>query len=257
MKITIRKSIVFVLLFQLIAIQANADKKQHFFNTNIEYDLNAHFSIGGSTPLGMPVEIREIKTFNPDLQLGLGAHATKWLENSDGVGIRFGLNLNTKGMQTKAQVKNYKTEIIIDKLHMKGVFTGLVETQVKNTYLTLPVSLVHKLSHQWAVYVGPQLSFTLNPQFSGYVSDGIFRIGDSTGERIEFDEESQAAYDFSDSIRKLQLGMHAGSEWSFRKHLILFTHLEYDFSNLFKKDFASVTFTMHNIYLNFGFGYRF
>ena len=250
-----RKFIVFILLLQLPLNQSVAGKKQHFFNTNIEYDLNAHFSIGGSTPLGMPIEIREIITFNPDLQLGLGTHATKWLENT--TGIRLGLNLNTKGMQTKARVRNYKTEIIIDKLYMEGVFTGLVETQVKNTYLTFPLSLVHKPAHRWAIYAGPQLSFNLNPHFSGYVSDGVFRLGDSTGEKFDFDENSQAAYDFSDSIRNLQWGMHFGGEWSLKKHLILFTYLEYDFNNLFQKGFRSITFSMHNIYLNFGFGYRF
>lgn len=160
-------------------------------------------------------------------------------------------------METKARVKGYDTEVIIENAYMKGVFTGLVETRVKNTYLTIPVSMVYKLSDRWRLYGGPHVSFTLNPGFDGFVSDGEFRQGDATGDRIIFDNDDQAAYDFSDSVSKIQWGMQVGGEWSLKKNLILFSHLDYDFNNLFKKDFNSLSFSLHNIYLNIGFGYKF
>ena len=128
---------------------------------------------------------------------------------------------------------------------------------MENTYLTIPLSLVYKLPKNWALFAGPHISFLLNPRFDGYVSDGVFRLGDSTGEKIIFEGESRAAYDFSDSIRKLHWGLQAGGEWTFKKHLVLFSHLDYDFNNLFAKDFSAISFSMHNIYLNLGFGYRF
>lgn len=259
---TIRKSILLLLFVQLLfAANLHAEgskvKKKHFFNTNMDYELNAQFSIGGSAPLGMPAEIRKIESYNPNLQLGIGAHATKWLGDNSLCGVRLGVNTHTKGMETKARVKGYDTEVIIENAYMKGVFTGLVETRVKNTYLTIPVSMVYKLSDRWRLYGGPHVSFTLNPGFDGFVSDGEFRQGDATGDRIIFDNDDQAAYDFSDSVSKIQWGMQVGGEWSLKKNLILFSHLDYDFNDLFKTDFNSLSFSLHNIYLNIGFGYKF
>lgn len=258
----IRISLVFTLLLQVLVVanmNAAGDKakRKHFFNTNIDYELDAHFSIGGSAPLGMPTEIRKIESYNPNLQLGIGAHATKWLGDNSNWGVRLGVSANTKGMETKARVKDYSTEVIIDKLYMKGVFTGLVETKVENTYLTIPLSTVYRLSKRWSLYGGPHMSFALNPGFDGYVSDGVFRQGDATGDKIIFDGDSQAAYDFSDSIKRIQWGMQVGGEWALKKNLMLFSHLDYDFNDLFKKDFNSLTFSLHNIYLNIGFGYKF
>lgn len=117
--------------------------------------------------------------------------------------------------------------------------------------------MVYKLSDRWRLYGGPHVSFTLNPGFDGFVSDGEFRQGDATGDRIIFDNDDQAAYDFSDSVSKIQWGMQVGGEWSLKKNLILFSHLDYDFNDLFKTDFNSLSFSLHNIYLNIGFGYKF
>ncbi len=261
---SLKKSFLLFLAFQLLVLSSatasgisNRNKNKHFFNTNIEYSINSHFSIGGSAPLGLPTEIRKIESYNPNLQLGIGANATKWLYDDSDLGIRVGVSVHAKGMKTKARVRNYRTEVIIDKLYMKGIFTGMVETRVKNTYLTIPVSMVYKLSDRWRLYGGPHISFTLDSGFDGFVSDGKFKPEDSTSDDILFEEDDQAAYDFSDSVRKLQLGVHAGGEWSLRKNLVLFSHLDYDFNDLFKKDFNSLTFALHNIYLNIGFGYRF
>lgn len=258
----IRISLLLTLLLQILVVSnvhaaGDKAKRKHFFNTNIDYELDAHFSIGGSAPLGMPTEIRKIESYNPNLQLGIGAHVTKWLGDNSDWGVRLGVSANTKGMETKARVKDYSTEVIIDKLYMKGVFTGLVETKVENTYLTIPLSAVYRLSKRWSLYGGPHISFALNPGFDGYVSDGVFRQGDATGDKIIFDGDSQAAYDFSDSIKRIQWGMQVGGEWALKKNLMLFSHLDYDFNDLFKKDFNSLTFSLHNIYLNIGFGYKF
>lgn len=260
----IKKTFTLIFALQLLLVLSasamgvsNRNKKKHFFNHNIEYDINAHFSIGGSAPLGLPTEIRKIEKYNPNLQLGLGMQATKWLCDDSNWGVRLGVNIHKKGMETKARVKDYKTEVIIDKLYMKGVFTGLVETHVENSYLTVPLSAVYKLSSRWSIYGGPHVSFNLNPGFTGHVSDGIFRRGDSTGEPIEFEGDSQGPYDFSDSVRRVQLGVQVGGEYLYKKHLVFFSHLDYDINDLFKKEFNSITFDLHNIYLNLGFGYRF
>ena len=256
-----------LLLLTLSTLHAGTDKvkRQHFFNTNIDYELNAHFSIGGSAPMGMPVEIRSIEKYNPNLQVGLGVHATKWLSDNTDWGVRLGVSAAKLGMETRSRVRNYETEVLIDNGYMKGIFTGhegskggLVETHVENTYLTFPLSLVYRLSSRWSLYGGAHVAFTLNSRFDGFVSDGKFyENGDMSSEPVVFTKDGEASYDFSDEIRKTQWGVQVGGEYRYKKHLIFFSHLDYDINNLFKSDFKSISFSLHNIYLNLGFGYRF
>lgn len=54
--------------------------------------------------------------------------------------MRIGIRLDSKGMKTNANVKNYGMEIIGEGgERIKGNWTGYVKTNVKNTYLSFPV----------------------------------------------------------------------------------------------------------------------
>lgn len=244
----------------IFAGSVNASTKgdiKGFFTHNMDYEINAHFSLGGTAPLSMPKEIRKIESYNPALQLGLGAHATKWLCDDKTWAVRLGAGVQGKGMKTEARVKNYFTEVIQDKSSVRGYFTGLVETDIKNTYVVVPLSLVHSISNRVNLYGGLHASFLIDKGFSGFVSDGYLRQGTPIGTKITFEGENSAAYDFSDEVQNIQWGMQLGADWALKKHLNLFANLEYDFNDVFKKDFSAITFTMHNIYLNIGFGYKF
>lgn len=235
----------------------NTTKNTNFFNTNMDYQVRAYFSIGGSSPLGFPREIRSIEHFNPKLQLGLQANATKWFNDEQNWGIRVGIAVEGKGMGTKAEVKNYFTEIIQDNSRIRGYYTGLVKTDVKNSYLTLPVSGIYNLSSQWNLYGGLFVSLLLDKQFSGYVSDGYLRQGNPTGSKITFEDGSSAPFDFSSEVQKFQWGAQVGAEWSLNEHFKLFPELTYGINGLLNKDFKALFFSLHNIYLNMGFGYQF
>lgn len=249
-----------VTVFLTIATSAQAqerveDKNSNFFNTNMDYGVQAHFSIGGSSPLGFPNTIRKIDSFNPGFKFGLEANATKWVDEK--WGVRVGLRFEEKGMKTKAKVKNYLTEIVKDNSKVRGYYTGSVETNVSNTYLTVPVLAVYKLTDDWNLYGGLYFSSLLDNTFDGYVSDGYLRQDTPTGTKVTFEDGSQAAYDFSENVRKFQWGTQLGAEWKMNKHFKLLSDVTYGFNNIFEKDFSSIDFNMHNIYLNVGFGYRF
>ena len=79
----------------------------------------------------MPREIRKIESYNPTLALGLEANATKWISEDKKWGIRLGVRVEGKGMKTKAEVKNYLTEIKQDNSKVRGYYTGKVQTTVK------------------------------------------------------------------------------------------------------------------------------
>lgn len=232
-------------------------ESSNFFTTNIDYSVGAHFSIGGAAPLGLPRSIRHIRGYDPKLQLGLEAKATKWIDKN--WGIRAGISFEGKGMTTKAEVKDYRTEIIQDDESLRGYFTGRVKTVVKNSYLTIPISAVYKLTDRWNLYGGFHFSYLVDKQFDGRVKNGHFREDTPVGTKLTFNEDSDGApYDFSDNLQKFQWGLQIGTEWYLKnQHFYLFPELTFGINGIFPSDFDALSFSMHNIYLNMGFGYQF
>lgn len=228
-------------------------------NNKIDYQIRAHYGIGGSSPIawGLPREIRKIESYNPTLNIGAEMNATKWLSDQQKWGIRAGVRFENKGMKTKARVKNYHTEISQDGDKLQGYFTGLVQTNVKNTHITIPVSAVYKASPKLNLYAGVYASGLVDKSFSGDVSDGYLHQDTPVGNKVLFDNGSSATYDYSDEIRTFQWGAQIGAEWYFANNLFFFPEVNYGFNQIFKSDFKTISYNLHNIYLNVGFGYKF
>ena len=92
-----------------------------------------------------------------------------------------GLRLENKGMKTDANVKNYGMKMTsTDGKVIEGNWTGNVVTQVDNSYLTVPVLALYKLSRRWEVSVGAFLSYQMKGSFHGYVYEGYLREGNPT-----------------------------------------------------------------------------
>lgn len=232
-------------------------KTKHFFNTNVDVQLQAHFGIGGAAPLVMPQEIRKIQSYNPTLMLGLETNATKWFGEKQKWGVRVGVRVESKGMKTRANVKNYATRIAQNNEQINGYFTGNVSTDVKNTYSTVPVSLVFKPSENWRVYASVYASGLLDGNFKGEVSDGYLRENTPVGTKILFEENGSAQYNFSNEVNQFQWGTALGGEYHFKKNLLLLAEINYGINGVLKKDFDAISFSLHNVNLNIGFGYRF
>lgn len=229
----------------------------NFFNTRMDYQVRAYFSIGGTAPLGLPREIRKIESYNPGLQVGFEGNLTKWFKD-ELWGVRIGVAVESKGMKTTAQVKNYLTEIQNDGASVRGYFTGKVKTKVNNTYLTFPVLAVYNLTNRWNLYGGFYTSLLIDKEFGGNVNDGHFKQGDPTGTQLTFEEGEGAPYDFENEQRFFQWGTKIGAEWTMNnQHFRLFPELTYGINGLFHNGFDSIAFSMHNIYLSLGFGYQF
>ena len=230
---------------------AQENENGNFFTRDMEYQVKANFSIG------IPREIRKINHYNPTLVLGLEADATKWVSDNKKWGIRVGIRTEGKGMKTEAVVKSYFTEVIQNDEKIKGYFTGTVETDIKNTYVTMPVSVVYKVSPRWKLYGGLYASILVDKNFSGYVSDGYLRQDTPIGTKVVFENGTKANYNFSNDLRLFQWGGQLGAEWHLNKHFILFPELNYGINGIFKSEFKSISFALHNIYFNLGFGYKF
>lgn len=218
----------------------------------LEYSIKAGFNIGGTSPLPLPAEIRSIESYRPILNLAIEGSVTKWF--TDKWGIETGIRLETKGMKTKAEVKNYGMELVETDGHIKGRWTGLVSTKVNNTYFTVPVLAAYKLSTRWKLNGGLFFSYMSEGDFSGNVYDGYIRDIDPTGVKMYIDE---ASYDFSDNLSRFQWGAQVGADWRAFKHLTVSANLTWGFKDIFKKSFDTITFDLYPIYLNVGFGYAF
>ncbi|MDO4165107.1 MAG: porin family protein [Bacteroides sp.] len=261
-----RYSFTLITLFIYIGMNiapAHAQKEQNRSITQSylhgwEYALKAGFNIGGTSPLPIPAEIRQIDSYRPGVAIAIEGNATKWLDAQKRWGLTVGLRLESKGMTTKATVKNYSMKIInTSGGELEGLWTGGVKTKVSNSYLTIPILANYKISPRWKLVAGPYFSYTIQKDFSGHVYEGHLRTPDETGSRVNFTDESIATYDFSDELRRFQWGVQVGGEWRAFKHLSVHADLTWGLNDIFRKDFDTITFAMYPIYLNLGFGYAF
>ena len=253
--------IVFLaILFSHVAYAQNERNKALIYSYlhGWEYSIKAGLSIGGTSPLPLPKEIRSIDSYAPNIAIAIEGNTTKWFGKDKKWGMTAGIRLENKTMTTEATVKNYGMKIInTNGGELQGLWTGGVKTKVKNSYLTIPVLANYKISDRWKVSLGPYVSYMTEGNFSGHVYEGHLRTPDETGQRVDFRGESVATYDFSDNLRKFQWGAQLGGEWKAFKHLNVYADLTWGLNDIFKKDFDTITFAMYPIYLNIGFGYAF
>lgn len=236
---------------------AGADDRQTLLKAalkGVHVELRAGVLIGGTSPLPLPREIRGIESYNPTFCTSFEGAVEKDFERSPW-GVKLGVRLETKGMRTRARVKNYHMEMTADDGgYMVGAWTGHVSTKVRNANLTFPILATYDIGTRWTLSAGPYVSWMFDGEFSGSAYDGYLRHVDPTGERVEV---TRASYDFSDDLRHFQWGAQVGAQWRAYKHLAVYADLEWGFNNIFPSDFTSVTFALYPIYANVGFTYIF
>lgn len=259
------KKILTMLLAATIAAGASAQTKKEVSDTDKNLikaalmgwhvSLSAGYNIGGTAPLPMPREIREIESYNPGLNLSIEGSVEKNFKDTPW-GIRCGIRLETKGMTTKARTKNYHMEAwnTDGTGQVIGAFTGKVKTTVKNTYITLPVLATYSIGSRWKVSAGAYASYLLDGEFTGSAYDGYIRDKNPTG---EYATVTRAEYDFSSDMLKFNWGLQTGGEYQAYKHLALFANLQWSMNSIFPSDYGSVTFDLYPIYGTIGFHYLF
>ncbi|MDQ6477096.1 porin family protein [Dyadobacter sp. LHD-138] len=238
-----------ILPFLTPEIKAQSDKKLNF-------NVRAGFSIGASTPIGIPVTIRKIESYNPGLLLSLEAGLHYPLPGK--FGLATALRLEQKGMTTQSRVKGYYTTFNEGSNSRSqsiiGYFWGTVETKVKNSYLTLPIHATYAFNSPLTVKAGAFVSLLLENNFSGKARNGYVRDQTPVGLKEEIDE---AYYDFSKEVRPVNAGVEIGADYRLNSRLFASAMFNYALTPLMKKDFQSIDFDLHNLYLNLGVGYRF
>ncbi|MCD8186398.1 MAG: PorT family protein [Rikenellaceae bacterium] len=243
-------------VFSSAAQDARTQALERAAAKGLEYSIRAGFNVGGSAPLPLPQEIREVKGYNPGLNLFIEGNVTKWLDPR--WGLVSGLRLETKAMHTRARVKNYGMRISKPgEPPVSGRWTGSVKTDFDNTYITLPILAAYKLHRRVKLQGGFFFSCVSDCQFQGEVYDGYLRNGVPTGNKTVIDNGQRAYYDFSGDLRRFCWGTQLGAEWRAFRQFAVSGYLTWGFNDIFKKDFETISFALYPIYASIGFGYIF
>lgn len=222
-----------------------------------EFELRAGVNIGGALPVPMPVEVRSIEGYNPRLNGLVEAVVTKWIDPKGSWGIMTGLRLEEKGMKATAMTKNYATAIESMGQVVEGRWTGKVMTNFSATYLTLPIQVAYRINEHGKVNAGFFVGYRFDGDFSGHVTDGYFRLGDPTGEKMVFSNNAKASYSFKDQLSAFESGIQLGGSWRAYKHFLVFSELKYALTGVFPSKSLMAYNNMHTLYMSLGFSYLF
>lgn len=122
------------------------------------------------------------------------------------------MRFDIRGMNITDSVQYFHTLITMDSSEFEGDFTGTNKTVCKNMYLSLPVNMVYSLGDSWRFKLGFYAAYLIRPSFSGQVSNGYIRKGNSLGEKVTID---MATFNFDEVQRKFDWGLHADAEKTF------------------------------------------
>ncbi len=217
----------------------------------VDVNVRLGYAIGGTMPIGMPASIRGLNSYTLQFNPSSGIVGTHQINND--WYIVAGLQLENKGMETDAEVKNYHMEITRGGQTLAGMFTGDVTTKVTEWMLTVPVQVAFKYKKVF-FRLGPYLSYVGNKDFSGWAHNGYLRVDDPTGAKIEMGEaqDERGEYDFTSNMRRIQVGIDAGVDWYFSKKFGLFADLPWGLNRIQKSDFKTIEQNMYPIFGKLG-----
>ncbi|MEJ5055814.1 porin family protein [Sphingobacterium sp. MYb382] len=223
-------------------------------SNKISYSFAIGSKIGGASPLGFPAEIRKINSFSPAVPFFVQAKAEYTFSQKWGMSV--GVTFEGKGMNTKANVKGYQTTFndnSDESNNISGYYYGDISTNVQNLYVTVPILANYKLSPKWDFQAGPYIAFAVQKRFFGEAQKGYLRNITPTGEKVIIED---AAYRFDNSIRNVDYGATVGARYAISSRYYALGQFDYGFSNIMKNGFETISFGLHNIFLNLGVGIK-
>jgi hypothetical protein len=240
------------ILFAATTLSASATGLLH----DLSYKVRLGYNLGGTAPVGMPATIRGLNKYTPKAAFTIGVDAFRELNGPWGMMV--GFHLEKKAMETDARVKSYSMEMKKDGEPLKGVFTGNVVTNVSLNMLTIPVQATYDVGKKVRLKFGPYISYVSAADFKGYAYDGYLREDNPVGQKVEVghDAGERGDYDFSEDLRKWQLGLDLGADWYFSNRLGAYAGLTWGITGIFKSSFSTIEQTMYPIFGTIGITYN-
>ena len=104
MKKNILSAIIVALAFLPAQLSAQQSRTQKIINAALKgwnIELRAGYNLGGTSPIPLPVEIREIKSYKPSMGFSVESDFTKFFDEK--WGLLVGVKLENKNMETDAR----------------------------------------------------------------------------------------------------------------------------------------------------------
>ena len=214
-------------------------------------------------PVSMPAEIRSLDNYKFCSNFTIGFNVEKKFTKR--WGLMTGLNLEIKGMDIDATVKNYHINFVQGGQSMEGQLTGHNATREYQTQLVLPLTAAFTIS-QVRIFAGLYGSIVMNSSFEGYAYDGYIRVreesmeaGDPTGKKVMIGNESNTRgnYNFSDDMRRWRDFVLLGADWNFSRHFGAFVSVTYGIPSIHKSSFKVLDQKLHPMFGTLGMLYNF
>ena len=214
-------------------------------------------NIGATAPNYLSREIRGIDAYWVQFAPQLGYDIS--YKFADRWSVESGIGLDIKGMGVRDRVKYMYTDVDMDGSSIKGYFTGRNQTEVKITYVTIPLRLTFDLNPTWRLRAGGYASYRSSSEFSGTVWDGYLRetanMDIINSNNIEIKEKDIATFDFGKEMRDFDFGISLGFDHQFNRRFGIYTDLTYGLTTVFPSSFKGIDMKMRNIYLQVGMSY--
>lgn len=221
------------------------------------HKIIAGYNIGATLPVSLPREVRSIDAYWPQFTPQLGYGISYRIDEM--WSIESGISLDLKGMGVRDRVKYMYTDVTMDGDNIKGYFTGRNQTEVKVTYVTLPIKLALHLNPTWKVKFGGYVSYRSSSEFTGTVWDGYLRKTEDkdiiNSELIEIKDKNVATFNFGKDMQNFDFGLSTGFEHSLNRKFGIYLDATYSLTSIFPKSFTGIDMKMRNIYLTLGMSY--
>lgn len=236
---------IFALLLLCTGLSASA----------VRFKGRVGYNIGGTLPLGIPAEVREVLSYDPSFGLTIGVDVLQPFEHSRWT-LNTGLRVVNLKMNSSVRVKNYATLVKIGNQELDGRFTGTSDIHADLVHLQVPLQMEYQLLPKLSLRAGGYLGVKLKGDFNGTVYDGYHRKGNPTGERIDITSDNKAHYDFSGDLRPFSLGVLLGIDYAINQNLGVYAEGSWGQTNIFKPSFSAVSFSLYPIHGTIGLSYK-
>lgn len=225
-----------------------------------DFSVKAGVNFGATVPPGLPegsTVISYSPIFAPAIVLEKSFTLYRWLY------ILTGLRFEYKGMQTKAAVENFSTQVVIEMggelKTIAGNFTGINFTNITCSYIALPVRVGFQITPRYSLQAGGFVAWAMTNSFKGWVAEGfLWQAPDEHGNSVRVPVEMPADYDFSREMNRLDAGVELYGSHKLTKHLLLDAGMALSLRPIFDPDeFKGMPFSMYHMYLQVALGYQF
>ena len=173
---------ILVLVMMMPSVRAMAEG----FGVDMSLKTRAGYSIGASSPYGMPAAIVGIEAFRMTPSFRVGVDVAKPVDTQWAVSM--GFFVENKTMDVSVRTKGYHMEMRRGAEGLEGVFTGHVSQQISMLVLTLPVCATFSVSTEVNLRAGVYGSLLMNGKFSGTASDAIENVNKCCGLHVFADK---------------------------------------------------------------------